>query len=53
MRKIIVKVTLVAVLLSIAGCFSANPEDIEAFLRPDKAEVTADNYQFAPPDEIQ
>ncbi len=39
---------LLAVLLS--GCFSARPEDIQAFLRPDQAQVTADDYIVQPPD---
>lgn len=39
--------------ISLTGCFSSNPVDIEAFLRPDKVDVTAENYVLQPPDEIE
>lgn len=39
--------------ISLTGCFSSNPADIEAFLRPDKVDVTAESYVLQPPDEIQ
>ena len=39
--------------ISVTGCFSSNPADIEAFLRPDKVDVTAENYVLQPPDEVQ
>jgi polysaccharide export outer membrane protein len=39
--------------ISLTGCFSSNPADIEAFLRPDKVDVTAENYVLQPPDEIE
>lgn len=39
--------------ISLTGCFSSNPVDIEAFLRPDKVDVTAENYIVQPPDEIE
>jgi polysaccharide export outer membrane protein len=42
----------VAVSLALTGCFSANPEDVKAFLRPDQAVVTADDYIFQPPDAV-
>lgn len=47
---------LVAVLLAvslIAGCFSSNPEDIRAFVKPYEVDVTAENYTFQPPDEVE
>lgn len=40
-------------LLSLAGCFSSRPEDIEAFLKPYQVQVTADKYVLQPPDEIE
>jgi len=46
----------VAVLLAIslmAGCFSSNPEDIRAFVKPYEVDVTAENYVLQPPDEIE
>ncbi|MBA7669552.1 hypothetical protein ES703_77683 [subsurface metagenome] len=39
--------------ISLTGCFSSNPADIEAFLRPDEVDVTAENYVVQPPDEIE
>jgi polysaccharide export outer membrane protein len=36
-----------------AGCFSSNPEDIQAFLKPYEVNVTAENYILEPPDEIE
>lgn len=47
---------LVAILLAvslIAGCFSSNPEDIRAFVKPYEVDVTAENYTFQPPDEVE
>ncbi len=46
----------IAVLLAIslmAGCFSSNPEDIRAFVKPFEVDVTAENYVLQPPDEIE
>ncbi len=37
----------------IAGCFSANPEDIRAFVKPHEVDVTAEDYVFQPPDEVE
>lgn len=45
--------TLVVALSLVAGCFSSNPEDIRAFVKPYEVDVTADNYVFQPPDEIE
>jgi len=39
--------------ISLTGCFSSNPKDIEAFLRPHKVDVTAENYVLQPPDEVE
>jgi polysaccharide export outer membrane protein len=39
--------------VSLTGCFSSNPKDIEAFLMPDKVDVSARNYFLHPPDDIQ
>jgi polysaccharide export outer membrane protein len=39
--------------ISLTGCFSSNPADIESFLRPDKVDVTAENYVLQPPDEVE
>ena len=39
--------------ISMAGCFSSNPKDIEAFLMPANVSVTTRNYTLHPPDEIE
>lgn len=39
--------------ISIAGCFSSNPRDIEAFTKPYEVNVTSDKYVLQPPDEIE
>ncbi len=44
---------LTLIMISQAGCFSSNPADIEAFLMPDKVDVTAENYILQPPDEVE
>ncbi len=38
--------------VTLAGCFSANPEDLAAFTKPQDAQVTADTYILQPPDEV-
>ncbi|MFC1739832.1 polysaccharide biosynthesis/export family protein [Planctomycetota bacterium] len=50
--RILARVVLMAFLVSLTGCFSSNPEDIQAFAKPQKVIVTADNYILQPPDEI-
>jgi polysaccharide export outer membrane protein len=51
------KVTQVLLLSTIAfvstGCFSSNPQNIQAFLKPRQADVTADKYILQPPDEVE
>ncbi|MBN1818725.1 MAG: polysaccharide biosynthesis/export family protein [Sedimentisphaerales bacterium] len=42
----------VCCVLFVCGCFPANPEDINAFLKPNEAVVTADTYILQPPDEM-
>ena len=39
--------------ISLTGCFSSNPKDIEAFLKPYQVDVTAERYVLQPPDEIE
>ncbi len=45
--------TLLVIAIGLTGCFSSNPKDIEAFLKPHQANVTADKYLLQPPDEIE
>ncbi len=44
---------LTLITISQTGCFSSNPADIEAFLMPDKVDITAENYILQPPDEVE
>lgn len=47
---------LVAVLIALtfaSGCFSPNPENIRAFVKPYEVDVTAEDYILQPPDEIE
>jgi polysaccharide export outer membrane protein len=45
--------TLAVAAVVLTGCFSSNPKDIEAYLKPHQANVTADKYIMQPPDEIE
>jgi protein involved in polysaccharide export with SLBB domain len=44
---------LVLTAVGLAGCFSSNPKDIEAFLKPFQVDVTAASYVLQPPDEVE
>ena len=39
--------------VSLTGCFSSNPKDIQAFLMPGSVDVSAKIYTMHPPDEIE
>jgi len=43
----------VLITISLSGCFSSNPRDIEAFAMPERVQVTAENYILQPPDEVE
>ncbi len=45
--------TLSLITIGLTGCFSSQPEDIKAFLRPYEVNVTAERYVLQPPDEIE
>jgi protein involved in polysaccharide export with SLBB domain len=51
--RAILAAILSLITISLTGCFSSNPKDIEAFLKPYKVDVTAENYVLQPPDEIE
>ena len=51
--RAIAVVTLSLITISLTGCFSSNPKNIEAFLMPHKVDVTAESYVLQPPDEIE
>jgi len=44
---------LALITISLMGCFSSHPKDIEAFLRPYDVDVSAESYVLQPPDEIE
>jgi protein involved in polysaccharide export with SLBB domain len=48
-----VVVILSLVTISLTGCFSSHPKNIEAFLKPRQANVTTGVYVLQPPDEIE
>jgi len=47
--RAIIMVILSLITISLTGCFSSRPEDIEAFLKPHEIEVIAKNYVLHPP----
>jgi protein involved in polysaccharide export with SLBB domain len=51
--NLLVVVTLALTAVVLTGCFSSNPKDIEAFLKPHQVNVTTDKYVLQPPDEIE
>ena len=51
--RIVQIVVLLAVFIGMSGCFSARAKDIEAFIKPYQADVTAEGYILQPPDEIE
>jgi protein involved in polysaccharide export with SLBB domain len=46
-------IALLASLTLVAGCFSSNPENIQAFAKPYEVNVTSDTYVLQPPDEVE
>lgn len=52
-KRTIEMVALSSIMISLTGCFSSNPRDIEAFLKPYQVNVTAKRYVLQPPDEIE
>lgn len=50
--KAMIMVILSFFTICLTGCFSSNPEDIQAFMRPKQVDVTAEDYIIQPPDEI-
>lgn len=43
---------LLLLVFSLSGCFSSNPDDIKAFMMPQKVDVSTDTYILQPPDDI-
>ena len=52
-KAIFLQIGILALLVSLTGCFSSNAADIEAFIKPHEVEVTAERYVLQPPDEIE
>lgn len=50
--KQIVHLMILGGLILLTGCFSSNPEDLNAFLKPTQADVTMDDYILQPPDSV-
>lgn len=51
--RVVSVVILSLVTISLTGCFSSQPKDIEAFLKPRQVDVTSGTYILQPPDEIE
>jgi len=51
--QVLTGVLLTSILFVGTGCFSSNPEDINAFIKPGQVDVTAKTYILQPPDEIE
>jgi polysaccharide export outer membrane protein len=45
-------IILFILLIFLTGCFSSNPEDIQAFMKPQETFTTTDKYILQPADEI-
>ena len=44
---------LLTTVFFVTGCFSSNPQDIQAFLKPYQTDVTSEKYILQPPDEVE
>ena len=52
-KTVFLQVVVLTFLIGLAGCFSSNPADIQAFVGPAEVAVTAESYILQPPDEIE
>lgn len=52
-KQVVVVVILSLIMISLTGCFSSHPKNIEAFLKPRQVNVTTGAYILQPPDEIE
>ncbi len=50
--RVISLVIVSLITISLTGCFSSHPADIEAYLMPNKVDVSAESYVLQPPDQI-
>ena len=51
-RMFVSAAMLCVVMVMTSGCFSSRPEDLNAFLTPNQADVTGEDYIIQPPDRI-
>ncbi len=51
--RVVVVVILSFVTISLTGCFSSHPKNIDAYLKPRQVNVTAGTYVLQPPDEVE
>jgi len=49
---LLVVVFLSLITVSLTGCFSSHPKNVQAFLKPRQANITSSSYILQPPDEI-
>lgn len=52
-KSIFLRLCVLTLLVILTGCFSSNPKDIEAFVKPAQVDVSAEGYILQPPDEIE
>ena len=52
-QRFFLQVVLLTILFCLAGCFSSNSKDIEAFTVPTMTNISAEGYILQPPDEIE
>jgi polysaccharide biosynthesis/export protein len=51
-QNVFMQLTLAMLILISAGCFKSDEKNLKAFIYPDKADVTMDQYVLQPPDEV-
>ncbi|HDS85465.1 MAG TPA: hypothetical protein ENN97_09765 [Phycisphaerales bacterium] len=52
MRTVLAAGVLLTAMVVLSGCFAAQAEDLNAFLAPDEADITGEDYIIQPPDRI-
>ena len=50
--RVLTGTMLLVVAVGLGGCFSSDPENIKAFMMPQKVDVSADTYILQPPDDV-
>ncbi len=52
-RIVFLGVSMLTLLIFMTGCFSSNPSDIEAFIKPTPVNTSTDSYILQPPDRVE